>query len=181
MALTQALEFELTLRQGDVIGKWEFKENDRNVLEWVGLRWNEVNDDLILAHNTNKIRGREVVFDLKAYELVYTELRRFPILPRIGPMIVDSKTGQPFEYQDFRRRWRLIADAAGIPDEVQNRDSRPGGITEARNAGAAKDDIRQHAGHADAQTTDIYIRETLEPNNRVAAARAAYRGRKTRP
>jgi len=75
----------------------------------------------------------------------------------------------------------MIASAAGIPHEIQNRDSRPGGITEARNAGAAKDDIRQHAGHADARTTDIYIRESLESNNRVAVARAAYRAPKTRP
>jgi len=180
VALAQALEFELTLRQGDVIGKWEYKENDHNTLEWVGLRWEEIDEDLVLVHETNKIKGREVVFDLKAYELVYAEIRHFP-MPRIGPVIVDSKTGRPFEYDEFARRWRMIASAAGIPHEIQNRDSRPGGITEARNAGAAKDDIRQHAGHADARTTDIYIRESLESNNRVAVARAAYRAPKTRP
>jgi integrase len=179
MALAQALEFELTLRQGDVIGKWEFKKNDRSALEWVGLRWEEINEDLILVHKTNK-RGRDAVFDLRAYELVDAELRRFPLLPRIGPMIVDSKTGRPFEYDEFRQRWRMIADAALIPKEVQNRDSRAGGITEARNAGADKDDIRQLAGHADAETTEIYIRENLEPNIRVAQARAAYRARQTR-
>jgi integrase len=81
----------------------------------------------------------------------------------MGPVIVDSKTGRPFEYEEFRKRWRIIAQAAGIPDEVQNRDSRAGGITEARNAGADKDDIRQLAGHADVETTEIYIRENLEP------------------
>jgi integrase len=180
MALAQALEFELTLRQGDVIGKQEFKENDRSILEWLGLRWEEINDDLVLVHETNKISGRELVFDLKAYELVFSELRRFPMLPSIGPMIVDSKTGRPFEYEEFRKRWRMIADAARIPKELQNRDSRAGGITEARNAGADKDDIRQHAGHAKARTTEIYIRENLEPNTRVAQARADYRERKTR-
>jgi integrase len=180
MALAEALEFELTLRQIDVIGKWEFKKDDRNTLEWVGLRWEKINKDLILSYKTSK-RGREVVFDLKAYELVYAELRRFAILPSIGPVIVDSKTGRPFEYEEFRRRWRMIARAAGIPDEVQNRDSRPGGITEARNAGADIDDIQQHAAHAQARTTQIYIRESLEPNTRVAHKRAAYRARKTRP
>jgi hypothetical protein len=135
MALAQALEFDLTLRQIDVIGKWEFKKDDRNTLEWVGLRWEKINKDLILSYKTSK-RGREVVFDLKAYELVYAELCRLPTLPPFGPIIVDSETGRPFEYEEFRKRWRMIARAAGIPDEVQNRDSRPGGITEARNAGA---------------------------------------------
>jgi integrase len=179
MALAQALEYDLTLRQGDVIGKWEYKENDRNTLEWMGLRWEEIDNDLTLFHTTNK-KGRDVVASLKACELVYAELLRFPILPSIGPMIVDSKTGRVFEYEEFRKRWRTIAQAAGIPDEVQNRDSRAGGITEARNAGANKDDIRQLAGHAEVETTEIYIREHLEPSNRVAHARAAYRAQKTR-
>jgi integrase len=178
MALAQALEYDLTLRQGDVIGKWEYKENDRNTLEWVGLRWEEIDKDLILFHKTNK-KGRDVVAGLKAYELVYAELLRFPILPSIGPMIVDSRTGRPFEYEEFRKRWRIIARAAGIRAEVQYRDSRAGGITEARNAGADKDDIRQLAGHAQVETTEIYIREHLEPSNRVAHARTAYRKQRT--
>jgi integrase len=180
MALAQALEFELTLRQGDVIGKWEFQKNDRSTLVWVGLRWEKISPDLHLIYKTYK-RGRDVVFDLKRPQLLYAELcclPTFPILPKTGPVIVDSKTGQVFEYEEFRRRWRMIARAAGIPDEVQNRDARPGGVSEARSAGADRDDIRQHAGHAQAKTTDIYIRETLEATSRVGDARAAYRTRK---
>jgi hypothetical protein len=77
MALAQALEYELTLRQGDVIGKLEYKDRERDTLEWVGLRWENIDEDLVLFYKTNK-KGREVVADLKAYDLVYAEVRRFP-------------------------------------------------------------------------------------------------------
>jgi hypothetical protein len=179
MALAQALQYELTTRQGDVIGKEEYKEEDRNELEWLGFRWDEIDGDLILVHVTNKTR-RPAVHDLKAYELVCAELRRLPNLPRTGPMIINPKTGRAFKYEEYRRRWRIIAKAAEIPDELQNRDSRAGGITEARNAGADTHDIQQLAGHADIRTTALYIRDDLEANSRVAQARAAHRARKTR-
>jgi integrase len=177
MALAQALEFELMFRQGDVIGKLDFDKSDRSQLAWFGLRWENIGPDLRLIYKTNK-RGRDVAFDLKRPSLLYAELRRipnFPDLPKEGPVIVDSKTGKAFEYEAFRRRWRMIARAAGIPDEVQNRDSRAGGATEARSAGAVRDDIRQQAGHAQAATTDIYIRDTFEATNRVSDKRALFR------
>jgi len=62
-----------------------------------------------------------------------------------------------------------------IPDNVWNRDSRAGGITEALGAGAQLDDARQHAGHAETRTTQRYNRDTLAKTRRVAELRVASR------
>jgi hypothetical protein len=163
------------MRQTDVIGKFEDGKDLPDVLEWVnGLRWQDITEDRILSHTTSK-NQRDVPHDLNEYPLIRAELDRFPIVPRLGPVIVDDKTGKPFIYRDFASRWRRVARLAGIPDEVWNRDSRAGGITEARTAGADKDDVRETAGHAETRTTDIYIRDKIEQARRTIRARVAHR------
>jgi hypothetical protein len=177
MAVAQALQFESMLRQTDVIGKWQNKEGAPNVREWVnGVVWQEISPDRILTHKTSK-RGRVVVLDLKLYPLIVAELDRLPALPRIGPIVIDSETGEPFEYRDYSPRWRRIARLAGIPDDVWNRDSRAGGVTEGGDAGAEIEDLRQHAGHADVRMTARYNRQTLAKTNRVARLRVAHRNK----
>jgi hypothetical protein len=175
LARAQAFEFELMMRQTDVIGKFEDGKDLPDVLEWVnGLRWQDITEDRILVHTTSK-NQRDVPHDLNEYPLVRAELDRFPILPQVGPVIIDDKTGKPFDYRDFAPRWRRIARLAGIPDDVWNRDSRAGGITEARTAGADKDDVKETAGHAEPRTTDIYIRDKIEQSRRTIRARVAHR------
>jgi integrase len=177
IALAQALQFEGTLRQTDVIGKWQKKKSDPNVREWgTGIVWSEISADRILKHRTGK-RGREVLLDLKLYPLVVAELDRLAAVPRVGPVIIDSKTGEPFKYRVYARRWREIARAAGIPDDVWNRDSRAGGVTEGGDAGADIEDLRQHAGHANIRMTQRYDRQTLVKTSRVAQARVKYRNK----
>jgi integrase len=118
-----------------------------------------------------------VLLDLKLYPLVVAELDRLAAVPRVGPVIIDSKTGEPFKYRVYARRWREIARAAGIPDDVWNRDSRAGGVTEGGDAGADIEDLRQHAGHANIRMTQRYDRQTLVKTSRVAQARVKYRNK----
>jgi hypothetical protein len=71
IALAQALQFDLMLRQKDVIGEWvprrgagHQRRESTGALEstdkWLrGLRWSEVNENLILKHNTSK-RGKDL-------------------------------------------------------------------------------------------------------------------------
>ena len=49
-------------------------------------------------------------------------------LPDSGPLIVCDTNGMPWSTAEFRRKWRLIAKMAGVPDNVTNRDSLPSGM-----------------------------------------------------
>jgi hypothetical protein len=80
MALAQALQFECTLRQKDVIGEWvpQGEKGTSEVLrdqdKWLrGLRWSEIDQNMILTHVTSK-RNNEVVIDLKLAPMVIEEL-----------------------------------------------------------------------------------------------------------
>lgn len=184
MALAQALQFDLMLRQWDVIGKWTPREDDPTVLEWEsGLRWEYIlRPQLILKHvpgKTQDTTGQDVVFDLNDYELVTKVLSRFAVIPEIGPMIVNPNTGLPFTYSAYHRRWCKIAERTGvIPKSIWNRDSRAGGVTEGGDAGASIEDLAQHAGHARLETTRRYNRKTLVKTKRVAKLRKEHRNEK---
>jgi hypothetical protein len=50
------------------------------------------------------------------------------VLPRNGPLVVCDINGLPWSTAEFRRKWRLVARKAGVPDNVTNRDSLPTGM-----------------------------------------------------
>lgn len=195
VAFAQALQFELLLRQKDVIGEL-IPLNEPGVsdiiingMKWVvGLHWREVSSDLILTHTLSKsLRGRhalanpgdeaeEKVWDLKRYPMIIEEITHIPVEQRVGPMI-KRRNGLPFRCDEtYRQAWRRVADSVGVPLNVQNRDSRAGGITETiRATGGNMDAARIAAGHADEDTTRIYDREETERMAEVADLRAARR------
>jgi hypothetical protein len=49
-------------------------------------------------------------------------------LPHSGPLIVCDTNGMPWSTPEFRRKWRLVARKAGVPDNVTDRDSLPTGM-----------------------------------------------------
>jgi hypothetical protein len=53
-------------------------------------------------------------------------LRRLGELPASGPVVVSKHTHLPYTAHEFRRRWRIIANVAGVPNKVFNMDSRAG-------------------------------------------------------
>jgi hypothetical protein len=92
-----------------------------------------------------------------------------------GPLIICERTGRPWQATAFSHAWRKIARAVGVPDDVQNRDSRSGGITEGRKSGASLEDLRHHAGHAHLNMTARYDRVDIETRDKVARLRAKSR------
>jgi hypothetical protein len=58
--------------------------------------------------------------------LTLDELMSF--LPDSGPLIICDTNGIPWSTPEFRRKWRLVAKKAGVPDDVTNRDSSPTGM-----------------------------------------------------
>jgi hypothetical protein len=192
MALAQAVQFEGTLRQKDIIGEWvPLSEPGVSDVTWArygkwlrGLRWNEIDENLILRHLTSKTQ-KVVEIDLKLGPMVLEELQVAycdlgePLtrakLPKSGPVILDEETGRPYLTHVFRRRWRMIARAAGVPDEVQNRDTRAGAITEAIESGASIEDAQKAAKHATPAMTAKYWRGDAKAAARAMTLRAADR------
>lgn len=67
--------------------------------------------------------GRVTEFRLSRCPLILKEFTRLGTPPPQGPVIISEKTQRPYRANHFRRTWRKIARAAGIPDDVRNVDS----------------------------------------------------------
>ncbi len=193
IARAQAFQFEGMLRQRDVIGEFvpdtEPGESDIRWrgMKWLrGIRWEEIDDDLILRHVTSK-RQKEVEIDLKLAPMVLIELQSAycelgePLtrarLPARGAIIINEKHGQPYLTHTFRRTWREVATAAGVPKAVKNMDSRAGAISEATDAGADLEHVRHAATHSDIGMTQKYSRGSADKIALVQRQRVAHRAR----
>lgn len=164
IALAQAFQFELMLRQKDVIGEWVPLDEpgmsdtlDGTGLKWLrGLRWEEIDQNMILVHVTSK-RQKKITVSLLNAPMVMEELA---LVERkaSGPIIISEFDKLPWTAIEFRRWWRQVADACDIPREVRNMDSRAGAITEASDAGADLEHIRHAATHSNISMTQRYSR-----------------------
>lgn len=164
IALAQAIQFEAGLRQKDVIGEWvpDTEPGESEVhyrgMKWLrGLRWNEIDDDLILDHLTSK-KQKDIEVDLKLAPMVLEELPRVVHRTVDGPVIINEVSGLPWTGNEFRRKWRICASIAGVPKDVWNMDSRSGAFSEADQAGADEGHIQTLATHSDVGQTRKYIR-----------------------
>jgi hypothetical protein len=199
IALAQAFQTSLGVRQKDAIGEWipvsdpGLSEIHDGKWKWiVGFRWEEIGQDLRLEHRLSKsIRGRDAIADqdegkvkdwhLTLYPMVMEELTlmagvkpadlRRDMLPASGPVIVAEHNGLPWIDKVFQANWRKIARAVGIPDDVQNRDSRAGAATDAELKGADIEKLRQGLGHSKPDTTRIYTRAESEATAEIAKLR----------
>jgi hypothetical protein len=150
IALAQALQFELRLGQKDVIGEWvPLGEPGHSDIVWHdqkwlrGLRWSNIDKDLFLRHAVGS-GGRKIKVDLRAAPMVLQELKvcsdTFRTIIRKGnnlPLVICDTTGMPWSTAEFRRKWRLVAKKAGVPDAVKNRDG----------FAARTDLFNKHLGH----------------------------------
>ncbi len=184
IALAQALQFETSLRQTDVVGIWIRKPGGVGSpyavkgKQWRGLLWQDISSELILTLKTSK-NGATAGYDLAAMPLVKAEIDRLPKDRRIGPVIINENTGLPYLSLVFSRNWRKIADLAGVPKEVWNRDSRAGAISEGDEAGATVSDLQRMATHTTTKMTSRYIRgAAIETSRKVAYLRDANRNKK---
>lgn len=178
IALGQALQFELGLRQIDVIGQWTAERAEggiayRGKVWGGGLTWADL-AAAQLVKRTSKT-GAEGRWTPDAYPLLVRVIAAFRDEERIGPVVVDEATGQPFKAKRYGKAWRKVARASGVPDDVWNMDSRSGALTEALAAGAAPEDVRQFATHASFSTTTRYLRDSGASTDRVAELRRRLR------
>lgn len=180
IALATLFQFELTLRQKDVIGEWEPAPlAEGGILykgrRWVnGILWSDIDTNLILTKAHTKT-GITVQYDLKLHPVIIEEISKVPLERRVGPLIISERTGEPYKYRTFTQTWRKVANAAGIPPEVWNMDARAGGISEGYDAGASQTDNMKQAGHSRGETSARYNRSSLPQTSRVAMLRLAKR------
>jgi len=108
--------------------------------------------------------------------MIMEELRLIPVEARVGPMIKNENTTLPYADSTFRIVWREIADAAGVPREVHNMDSRAGGLTEGTDAADGDlEAVSHHAGHSDVRMTRRYNRGGARQIAKVAKLRVSRR------
>lgn len=185
IALAQAFQFECMFRQKDVIGEYvPMKEPGISAVtkgksKWLhGLRWEEIDANLILSHTTSK-RGKPITVNLKNAPMVMEELaRQFgDAMPAKGPIVVEEKSGLPWDTTWFRQNWRKLADACGIPKSVKNMDTRAGAISEATDAGAQLEHVRHAATHSDIAMTQRYSRNSDDKIVSVQLARLEHRNK----
>jgi len=139
IALAQALQFELLLSQKDVIGEWVpvSEPGETDVVwrdqKWLrGLRWLNIDKNLVLRHAAGS-SGRPVEVDLRTAPMVLEELKDYSqtvrsFLKSSHPLVINDVTGMPWSTAEYRRKWRLVANKAGVPEIVKNRDSVPPGM-----------------------------------------------------
>lgn len=188
IALAQAFQSDGMFRQKDVIGEWvpanekrtPFTEIISGGEKWIrGLRWEEIDKNFMLVHVTSK-RLKQITLSLLLMPMVMEELGN-PVLrsqlPEKGPIIINEKLNEPWFMTEFRRKWRECADAAGIPRNVKNMDSRAGAITEATQSGVPLESIKHAATHSDISMTQRYARAAEEKTADVQRARIAYRNK----
>lgn len=189
IALAQAFQFECTLRQKDILGELvPLSEPGVSDVTWGGykwlhgLRWSEIDQNMILRHVTSKT-GKEVEINLHNAPLVLEQLallrEREGPLPTSGPIVRSEMNGRPWVAAEFRRKWRLCAKSAGVPDSVKNMDSRAGAITEATSSGAPLEHVQHAATHSDIGMTQRYSRGAADKVANVMQFRTAHRAKRT--
>jgi hypothetical protein len=166
IALAQALQFELLLNQKDVIGEWIPRDSEgtsdffNHKMKWIGgLRWSDIEGD-ILKYSAGK-RGRQITVDLRTAPMTSDEFDRAGGRHSSGPMIINEATMVPWSGSEFRRKWRILAKSAGVPNHIRNMHSKPAGTIA---GGADRADISQFI-----RIDDIYRalrtgRELIEKN-----------------
>ncbi|MEH2623880.1 hypothetical protein V1292_001935 [Bradyrhizobium sp. AZCC 1719] len=145
LALAQSLQFDLRLNAKQVIGEWVpmSEPGDSDVVmqhprekqkkKWIrGLRWEDIDQDLVL-HRTGSSGQRQREVNLKSMPMVLQELatlvRVSPAaitradLPKTGPVILCEINAWPYTSAEYRRKWRKVANQAGLPKHIQNSDN----------------------------------------------------------
>ena len=183
LAIGTAAQFDLALRQKDIIG--EFARNEADLTSalrrgaaafdfggamWTGyFVWERI-AGWRLRIKTSKSKYRTAQdFDLTLQSLLFPLLEAVPHEERTGPIVKDEN-GVPWKDRTYAKHFRRIARAAGIPDDVWNTDARAGAATEAEEAGANIEGIQTLLTHSKKDTTLRYIRRSSAKIAEVAKA-----------
>lgn len=186
MALTVTFQWAFAVRRRDVIGEWLKTDSEtigvryRNKVWRDGFTWDHIDEAGVfrkLISKTEFSSGVEAAHTIADYPELVEELALVET-GRIGPIVIDSRTGLPPNDATCRRYFRIIGRACGIPDEVWNMDARAGANTEAYEGGATKEESMAMMTHTQESTNRGYLRDLREQSHRAAVKRVGSRGPK---
>ncbi|TNE57818.1 MAG: hypothetical protein EP341_03805 [Sphingomonadales bacterium] len=179
-ALATILQFELMLRGVDVYGQWTPIDGRTGGIQsggrmWEGgLTWEMISPDLSslekLISKTRDSIPEPYVFDLTQLPEIQQRLAAIPEAERIGPVIKASGKMTPPKNGIVTKRFKAALRDCDLPDGLQIRDTRSGGITEAKSH-VDPYQLRDAAGHTQVTTTDRYVRGRSEAANNVVRIR----------
>lgn len=168
LALGWSLQWWFALRAVDVRGQWLPRHDGgsgitRGNMRWRdGLTWDMIDRDVTamtkIISKTERSTGEVKTFDLTLVPEIRDLMLRTPPEARIGPVIVNPRTQQPYTSRGWSQAWRRYREAAGIGAHVKNMGIRASALTQAARAGASPFDIRDAGGHANVTATDRYVR-----------------------
>jgi len=185
MAAAAALCFEACQRVSHVFGFWPDEEAVTDGREPpAGLQWSVYKPGVALALIQRKtgnpvwldltidVEGETVQLypDLEAELMTLRErAARDDYGQPTGAMILDERTGRPFDPRWMSTVHRRICDKAGLPKQMTFTGFRHGGITEIGDAGET--DVRPISGHKTLAQTQTYNKATAEKGRRIALKR----------
>lgn len=184
MALLVVMQFETALRRRDIIGEWILDTQGTDGIRrgrrvWRdGLTWGHIDERGVIRKLVSKTAftsAMEAAHKIADYPMLEAELARIPLDRRVGPIVINSRTGLPPAEDQCRYHFRRIARKAGIPDSVWEMDARAGAVTETYEAGATEEEAKALATHTEVKTSRGYLRETLEQSRRAAQKRVGSR------
>lgn len=124
ISLAAALQFECPkLKQADIIGEWvplsDPAKSDimKGQEKWIrGLRWSDLDDNMVLHRTASGRRDqtKEIEYSLTRSQMTMEEINRVPLEKRKGPMLVCEFSGLPWTANEFRRKWKIVAEKAGV-------------------------------------------------------------------
>jgi integrase len=149
----------LAVRLGEGLGQ---REGDTLRLGWTAYDGAVVR---LRQRKTGKLIDVPVIADLR---------QALDQAPRTAATIVVSETtGRPYAEHNFGHLFREIADAAGLPSDLQYRDLRRTAVVRLAEAGCSIPEIAAITGHS--LRTATQIQETYLPRNTVMAKHAIAR------
>lgn len=177
-------QFDFGMRRIDVIGEYitdETAEGGIRVGKRVhrgGLTWQHIDEHGIVRKLISKTQFTTALVAVHAiadYPEVEADLARTPAESRVGPLVINARTGLPPTEAQCRRYFRIIATHAGIPANVKMMHARAGANTEAYEAGATEEEAMALLTHTERKTNRGYLRDLTEQSRRAAKKRVAAR------
>lgn len=90
--------------------------------------------------------------------------RRYEV---ISPYLLPTQKGTPYARSGLFSMWDRARERAGITDDVQFRDLRALGATDAARSGVDRKKIQERLVHTSSKTTDIYIKEAIADKSAI--------------